>query len=509
MTSQSPSQSKNLPSTLDETTPLLATSGTTPILPANGEVVVNGNGSASAPPEQNGDRVHHAKDDDKPLPFLQILLLCYARIVEPCAYFCIFPFVNQMIEDTGDIDKKDVGFYSGLIESLFSLTQMSVMLLWGRAADRIGRKPVLCSSLFGVSITMGIFGLSQTIWQMILFRCLAGIFAGTVLTVRTMITENSTPKNQARAFSFFAFAGNLGIFVGPLIGGGLARPAKEYPAVFGGIPFFEQYPYALPTFATSIISLSAAIVCTFFVKETLAAKKDPQAKTEPPMSTWEILKSPGVGIVLYLYAHISLQGLAYTAIIPVVLFEPIQLGGFSFSPRLISIYLAVSGISQALWLLLVFPLLQRRFGTGRVFKGSLAFWPVFFLVPPLFNQFARRGETLSFWITGLATLSFGSGIIMVVIATQLTLNNVAPSARTLGTLNSLALALGSGIRAIAPASFSSLCAAGIKYQILGGQLIWLALIILALACVVGSTFLPARAEGEITKKDDDDVVEPA
>jgi hypothetical protein len=33
-----------------------------------------------------------------------------------------------------------------------------------------------------------------------------------------MITENSTPKTQARAFSFFAFASNLGIFLGPLVG---------------------------------------------------------------------------------------------------------------------------------------------------------------------------------------------------------------------------------------------------------------------------------------------------
>jgi MFS-type transporter involved in bile tolerance (Atg22 family) len=37
-------------------------------------------------------------------------------------------------------------------------------------------------------------------------------------TIRTMISENSTPKTQARAFSFFAFSGNMGILLGPLIG---------------------------------------------------------------------------------------------------------------------------------------------------------------------------------------------------------------------------------------------------------------------------------------------------
>ena len=66
-------------------------------------------------------------------------------------------------------------------ESLFALTQMTVMIAWGRAADRLGRKPVLVFSLAGVSIAIALFGLSKTVWQMILFRCCAGVFAGTVV----------------------------------------------------------------------------------------------------------------------------------------------------------------------------------------------------------------------------------------------------------------------------------------------------------------------------------------
>lgn len=33
-----------------------------------------------------------------------------------------------------------------------------------------------------------------------------------------MITENSTPETKAKAFSFFAFSTNVGIFLGPMIG---------------------------------------------------------------------------------------------------------------------------------------------------------------------------------------------------------------------------------------------------------------------------------------------------
>jgi len=55
------------------------------------------------------------------------------------------------------------------------------MIPWGRAADRFGRKPVLVISLVGVAIATALFGLSTNLWQMILFRCIGGAFAGTVV----------------------------------------------------------------------------------------------------------------------------------------------------------------------------------------------------------------------------------------------------------------------------------------------------------------------------------------
>lgn len=58
---------------------------------------------------------------------------------------------------------------------------MLLMLQYGRAADYFGRKPVLVFSLAGLTVTCTIFGLAKTIWQMILFRCLSGCFAGVVL----------------------------------------------------------------------------------------------------------------------------------------------------------------------------------------------------------------------------------------------------------------------------------------------------------------------------------------
>lgn len=85
-----------------------------------------------------------------------------------------------------------------------------------------------------------------------------------------MITELSTPRTQARAFSFFAIASYLGIFLGPLLGGFLADPANQFPSLFEGVPFFEQYPYALPTLSIGCFGASAAVISALFVKEVIS-----------------------------------------------------------------------------------------------------------------------------------------------------------------------------------------------------------------------------------------------
>jgi MFS family permease len=82
-----------------------------------------------------------------------------------------------------------------------------------------------------------------------------------------MISENSTPKTQATAFSYFAFTAFLATFLGPLLGGILCNPADQYPALFGKVQFFIDYPYALPNFATGLFGASAALLTALYVEE--------------------------------------------------------------------------------------------------------------------------------------------------------------------------------------------------------------------------------------------------
>jgi hypothetical protein len=247
----------------------------------------------------------------------------------------------------------------------------------------------------------------------------------------------------------------------------------------------------------TIISTNKAI------SQTLVSAKDKTGPVEPPMSIWQLIKQPGVSFTLFLWCFVSLQGLANTAVLPVFWFTSIPKGGYGFSPLQISLILGISGISQAIWLLFIFPSMQKRYGTGGVLRYSGWIFPLGCISNPLLQFMLRKGVTGPFWFILPTTTMIGASAAMAFTCVQLCVNNVSPSAASLGTMNGLALSLVAGIRAVAPALFASLFATGVKTQILDGYLIWLVMLIMTLILFVAIRFLSEKAEGKVVKSVDE------
>ncbi|UKZ77096.1 hypothetical protein TrVFT333_004814 [Trichoderma virens FT-333] len=434
----------------------------------------------------------------KPLPKMQVFLLCFAKAMEPIAFFAIFPFIAEMVRRNGNLPKSDVGFYSGLIESLFSATQMVVLYFWGHLADTIGRKPVLLWTLIGMTVGTFFFTVSTTIWQMIVFRCVAGLFSGSGLVIRTMLSDHTTSETQAVAFSWFAFANNIGIFIGPLIGGALADPVDQFPGLFGGIRLLEEYPYLLPGVILTFFNVISVVLCILYLEETLepegasSAAADPAARPHR-LSTWELLKSPGVAVVIWVYTHTMFLAFAFTAVLPVLLYTPINLGGVDFSSFRISLWMAIQGASQALWLVIVFPFLQRRIGTKGSMAACVAAYPFFFFGYVIMNFLLRadtESSTAAFWVVAPIVAFVGPGVSMAFTAIQLALNDVSPNPHVMGTLNALAMTAASAIRSFVPGVTTVIYAIGVHNQILWGHLVWAVLIPIAMSLSIFVRWLP-------------------
>ena len=130
-----------------------------------------GSGDAGTEDPEQAAQQH---DHDK-LPVLQTLALCWARSIEVWIFFSIFPFLPAFVQRTG-VPQPEIGYYVGIVESIFALTQFAAMMVWSGWSDRYGRKPVLCTCLVGASLSAFLFGLSTKVWHMLILRALAGVF---------------------------------------------------------------------------------------------------------------------------------------------------------------------------------------------------------------------------------------------------------------------------------------------------------------------------------------------
>ncbi|KAL7419428.1 hypothetical protein Q5752_006266 [Cryptotrichosporon argae] len=452
----------------------------------------------------NGDeRSYGATDNDAPvkavvrtpLDMKQIAVLSLARVAEPLTFTILFPFVNQMILDTGQVEVEDVGYAVGLVETSFSLTQVVFLIFWSRAADSWGRKPVLLASLFGAMLASVIFGFSSRMWQMYAARCLAGIFGGNASVIRTLFAENSDRTNQAKAFGYFSFAANIGSLVGPMMGGFLAQPAKEYPRLFGHSRLLTAYPYALPCLIAALYVLVTMVLCMVYLREP------PRAKTDHAMTVREALRDP-MPRMLLIYGVTVSAAFSLSALLPTHLFTPIGLGGQSMRPAQIAAVTAAAALAQSLWLLAIMPALDLRLGTRRLFTWTAAWYPLVMAIPVLASVAARSGSMRwSYALLG-SYVTLGSGTTMTFTSVQLLVNSTTPPA-ALSLINGIAQMIAATVKSIFPALINAVYAYGISHQVLHGYLAWLAMALMASAVMVGSWCAPEEPKIVLVEAEDE------
>ncbi|KAH7910512.1 major facilitator superfamily domain-containing protein [Hygrophoropsis aurantiaca] len=462
------------------------------------------------------------KKGKTPLPKAQLSILLLASLSEPISSQCIYPFINQLVSEldiTGG-DEKKVGYYAGLIESLFFTAQALTVLRWSRLSDVIGRKPVILIGLFGLCISNVAFGLSRTFWTLIISRSVAGLLNGNIGVMKSMIGELADSTNMAQAFATLPLMWCVGVTVGPFTGGILARPHDRFPGVFSGT-FWIQYPYFLPCFAAACFTAIGFLTVALFAKETLPSRKDSkrigfestlnsqtaadndvipselsaaeqQAPTDEIISFRVLITSPSVMIPIANYGFLALLELAYLALQPLFYSTPTDIGGLGFSPSMIGTWMALYGIIDGVFQVLFLAKIVDRWGAKRIFTTAVVcFFPLITLFPVMSWVIRLQGGVgpaiwallvLQLILLVIMDMSYATIFIFVTSA--------APNKRSLGALNGLGQTTASIARAIAPAMSTSLFALTMEKNLLGGYAVYLILYVMSGILVWLATRLP-------------------
>ncbi|CAG8961959.1 hypothetical protein HYFRA_00013739 [Hymenoscyphus fraxineus] len=229
-------------------------------------------------------------------PVQQMTILALCRICEPIAFMSIFPYVYYMVQDFKITNKpEDLPMYAGMVTSAFAFAEFSSGVAWGRLSDRIGRKPVLLTGLAGTALSMLIFGFAPSLPVALMARALGGLLNGNIGVLQTTVAEMVTVKeHQPRAYTIMPFVWCLGSILGPMLGGALANPVKNYPSIFPDGSIWSNYPYLLPNLVCTIIVTFGVVIGILFLEETHQEKKH---RRDPGLEAgrWIIRKVTGGG----------------------------------------------------------------------------------------------------------------------------------------------------------------------------------------------------------------------
>ncbi len=197
----------------------------------------------------------------------------------------------------------------------------------------------------------------------------------------------------------------------------------------------------------------------------------------PGVSIFTLLRIPQIQRVMLSYGFLALIAVALDAVLVLYLYEPASLGGVDFTSDQTGIILSLNGLGGALVQLLLFPPLQKRFGTLWVYRWSMVAFPVSIVMLPMANAIARTQPGPLVWTALLVStairvmggMAFASNTILVNQCSALT------PTQALGTLNSLAQMSSSITRALGPYLANSLFAVSVTKGLLGGHLVWIVL----------------------------------
>jgi MFS family permease len=93
----------------------------------------------------------------------------------------IFPYIYYMVKSFNITDDgRQIGMYAGMVTSAFAIAEFLASIFWGRLSDRIGRKPVLITGIFGTGVSMILFGFAPSLPVALFARAMGGILNGFV-----------------------------------------------------------------------------------------------------------------------------------------------------------------------------------------------------------------------------------------------------------------------------------------------------------------------------------------
>lgn len=194
--------------------------------------------------------------------------------------------------DTGAMNS--IALFGGILGALYSLLQFFAAPFWGRLSDKVGRRPIMLISLFGLAISYALWFFSGSFTLLVAARVLGGLMAGNLSVATAIVADVTNKSNRSKGMAYVGIAFALGFIFGPAIGGALS--AINLASIWPNLASLGVNPFsAAAGFAALLTFLNFFLVLKRY-KETLRpeSRKETSKRTSNPFKLIRPLPHPGV-----------------------------------------------------------------------------------------------------------------------------------------------------------------------------------------------------------------------
>ena len=143
-----------------------------------------------------------------------LIILFLTVLLDLIGFGIVLPLLPTYAQELGASP-----FMIGLIAAIYSTMQFIFSPIWGKMSDKIGRRPVMLSSILLAAVSYVFFSQAITIPLLILARSLSGIGSANIAAAQAAITDVTDSKSRSGAMGMLGAAFGIGFIIGPLIGG--------------------------------------------------------------------------------------------------------------------------------------------------------------------------------------------------------------------------------------------------------------------------------------------------
>jgi EmrB/QacA subfamily drug resistance transporter len=298
--------------------------------------------------------------------------------------------------------------YYTWVVTIFLVTSTITVPIYGKLSDLYGRRPFL---MFGITLFLvgsALSGLSQTMWQLILFRGIQGLGAGALFPIAlAVIGDLFTPAERGKYQGLFGAVFGIAFLIGPGLGGFLTDTFSWHWVFFVNLPIGVAALAVIGRLLPNIkgrrrdirIDYLGVITLTLGLMPILVGLTLAETSQWSDPAVWGSIVAGAAVLALF----VLVESRAAEPIIPLHLFR-----NRTFSASMVSIFLATFGFGAAIiFLPLYFQIVEGSSATASGYK----LLP--FLVGLIFSSIAsglivsRTGRYKAVVVVGLVVLTVG------------------------------------------------------------------------------------------------------